>query len=282
MGDAPARENSRVIGAKPSATDPARVLVVADGDAEAQAIVACFGETMPKGHVATDPSRLLADAAQMRPDVVVLGTTSLDVAVRQALALRAVKTVDAGSTYMLLLCASAETATAARLCREGVCDDYAQHFPTPNDPDRLAASLRTACRVALADRPRAAARPRPIVLVVEDDTFSHQLIAITLETRGVDLVFEADGASALERIVTVQPDLVLMDVMLPGRDGVDLTHSMKADPMLAGIPVVMLTGEARREVLVRSMEAGAADFIVKPFTPDALVAKLAKYLPSMH
>ena len=73
-----------------------------------------------------------------------------------------------------------------------------------------------------------------------------------------------------------------MDVMLPGRDGVDLTQSLKADPALAGIPVVMLTGEARREVLVRSMEAGAADFIVKPFTPDALVAKLAKYLPQMH
>jgi CheY-like chemotaxis protein len=271
-----------VTGVKPSATEPARVLVVADDDAQAQAIVACSGETMPKVHATTDPSRLLADAAQTPPDVVVLGTSSLDVAVRQALALRAVKTADSGSTFLLLRCASTEAATAARLCREGVCDDYVQHFPAPNDSERLAASLRTACRVALADRPRAAPRARPIVLVVEDDTFSHQLIAITLETRGVDLVFEADGAMALERIVTVQPDLVLMDVMLPGRDGVDLTQSMKSDPMLAGIPVVMLTGEARREVLVRSMEAGAADFIVKPFTPDALVAKLAKYLPAMH
>jgi CheY-like chemotaxis protein len=73
-----------------------------------------------------------------------------------------------------------------------------------------------------------------------------------------------------------------MDVMLPGRDGVELTQRLKADPALAAIPVVMLTGEARREILVRSMEAGAADFIVKPFTPDALIAKLARFLPALH
>jgi CheY-like chemotaxis protein len=271
-----------VIGVRHSAADPARVLVVADGEAAAQAIVARLGDAIAADPATTEPSRMLADAKRFKPDVVLLGFASLDAAVRQTLALRATKNADAGAAFMLLLCETADLATAARLCREGVCDDYVQHFPTPADPDRLAASLRLACRVALVSRPRAPARARPIVLVVEDDTFSHQLIAITLETRGVDLVFEADGATALQRIGAVQPDLVLMDVMLPGRDGVDLTQSLKADPALAGIPVVMLTGDARREVLMRSMEAGAADFIVKPFTPDALLAKLAKYLPLMH
>jgi CheY-like chemotaxis protein len=274
------RHNSRVTGARHSTGDPARVLVVADDEARAGELVGLLRDTAP-GAYATVPSRMLADAAARKPDVVLIGLASLDDAVRQALALRATKSAGAGATFTLLLCAGADLATAARLCREGVCDDYVQHFPEPADPARLATSLRIACHVALADRPRTAARARPIVLVVEDDTFSHQLIAITLETRGVDLVFEADGAAALERIGEVQPDLVLMDVMLPGRDGVDLTQSLKADPALAGIPVVMLTGEARREVLVRSMEAGAADFIVKPFTPDALIAKLAKYLPHM-
>ena len=71
-----------------------------------------------------------------------------------------------------------------------------------------------------------------------------------------------------------------MDVRLPGGDGVALTEQIKSTPELASIPVVMLTGEARFETLVRSMEAGAADFIVKPFTRDALVAKLGKYLPA--
>ncbi|MEP6740271.1 MAG: response regulator [Caldimonas sp.] len=268
--------------ARPSRGDPARVLIVADADGEAERIVIHLGDSLTGPHETTDARRLLADAARFKPDVVLLALASLDASVRQALALRATKTADAGAAFMLLLCDTADLANAARLCREGVCDDYVQHFPEAADPDRLPTSLRIACHVALADRPRIPARARPIVLVVEDDTFSHQLIAITLETRGVDLVFEADGSLALARIGSVQPDLILMDVMLPGRDGVDLTQSLKADPALAGIPVVMLTGEARREVLVRSMEAGAADFIVKPFTPDALVAKLAKYLPQMH
>ena len=74
-----------------------------------------------------------------------------------------------------------------------------------------------------------------------------------------------------------------MDVMLPGGDGVALTAAAsKCDPELAAIPVVMVTGEARLETLVRSMEAGAADFIVKPFTPDALVAKLSRFLPTLR
>ncbi len=72
-----------------------------------------------------------------------------------------------------------------------------------------------------------------------------------------------------------------MDVVLPGGDGVVLTEEIKSTPGLSPIPVVMLTGDARVDTLVRSVHAGAADFIVKPFTREALVAKLSKYLPDL-
>lgn len=117
--------------------------------------------------------------------------------------------------------------------------------------------------------------------VSEDDEALHALVAAMLEPERVDLVFESDGAAALERIRAIGPDLVLMDIVLPGSDGVAITERLKATPGLASIPVVMLTGEARFETLVRSMQAGAADFIVKPFTRDALVAKLSKFLPAV-
>ena len=131
----------------------------------------------------------------------------------------------------------------------------------------------------MASVPAPAQRRRSVVLVVEDDEVLHHLVSAMVDTEAVELVFESDGTAALERIRTVGPDLVLMDVLLPGADGVDLTQRMKNLPDLAAIPVVMFTGEAKMDTLIRSMEAGAVDFLVKPFTRDALVAKLTKYLP---
>jgi CheY-like chemotaxis protein len=170
----------------------------------------------------------------------------------------------------------------------------------------LAASVRLATRIGAAERnaaraaavaptqafatdaattqtdsaPAPASGQRPVVLVAEDDEFLHTLIAAMLAEQ-VELVFETDGAAALARIEAVCPDLVLMDVVLPGGDGVMLTEEIKSTPGLSTIPVVMLTGEARVDTLVRSVHAGAADFIVKPFTREALVAKLGKYLPAL-
>ncbi len=188
---------------------------------------------------------------------------------------------------MLALCNTVSLAAAARMCREELIDDYVQHFPVAVDRERLATSMRLAGRITAAGQAAGgagaasgAAPRRPIILVVEDDVVLHTLVAAMLESEAVDLVFEADGRAALERIRAVAPDLVLMDVVLPGGDGVALTEQIKATPELAAIPVVMLTGEARLDTLVRSMEAGAADFIVKPFTREALVAKLGRYLPA--
>jgi CheY-like chemotaxis protein len=120
---------------------------------------------------------------------------------------------------------------------------------------------------------------RWVVMVVEDDEFARKLIGKALQDRDYDLVFAEDGAAAVGVLRRIRPDLILMDVNLPDTDGVALTGRIKAAPELSDIPVLMLTGEARRETLESSMGAGAAGFIVKPFTRESLLGKLDRFLP---
>ena len=267
--------------------DPFRILLVVDNDEIARGVAASLGPEFAGGlRTCMKLDQLKAQARSHRAQAIVLALESLDAVERVALALQG----DGVRPFLLALCDAAGTAVAARLSRDGIVDDYVQQFPAPADPDRLATSIRLAARIAppasaMAPAPTAAAAPAPakrrsVVLVVEDDEMLHTLVAAMLESEPVDLVFEADGAAAFDRVNTVGPDLVLMDVMLPGGDGVALTERIKSTPDLAAIPVVMLSGEARLDTLVRSMEAGAADFIVKPFTREALIAKLGKYLPA--
>jgi CheY-like chemotaxis protein len=267
--------------------DPFRILLVVDNDEVAPGVAAGLGPEFAGGlRTCTKLDQLKAQARSHRAQAIVLALESIDAVERVALALQG----DGVRPFLLVLCDTAGIAIGARLSKDGIVDDYVQHFPTPADPDRLATSVRLAARIAPPSSamaptptPAAAAAPakrRSVVLVVEDDEVLHTLVAAMLESEPVDLVFEPDGAAAFDRVNAVGPDLVLMDVMLPGGDGVALTERIKSTPDLAAIPVVMLSGDARLDTLVRSMEAGAADFIVKPFTREALIAKLGKYLPA--
>jgi CheY-like chemotaxis protein len=139
--------------------------------------------------------------------------------------------------------------------------------------DKLEPSLAGAR--ALAEGLR---RIRPVVMVVEDDEFARQLVGRTLDPESWEAVFANDGTEALSYLRRMRPDIILMDIRLPGMDGVSLTQRLKASPHLAGIPVIMMTGDARKETLASSMAAGAAAFVVKPFTRELLTAKLEKAL----
>jgi CheY-like chemotaxis protein len=265
--------------------DPFRILLVVDNDEVARAVAASLGPEFAGGlRTSTRPDHAPAQVRTHRAQAVVLALGSLVDVERVALAMQG---DGATRPFLLALCDAASAAGAARLSKDGIVDDYVQQFPAPADPDRLAASVRLATRLAPAARSgtstasdAAPTRRRPVVLIVEDDEVLHTLLAAMLESEALDLVFEADGAAAFDRIQAIAPDLVLMDVMLPGGDGVALTEQIKSTPELAATPVVMLSGEARLETLVRSMQAGAADFIVKPFTRESLLAKLSKYLPA--
>lgn len=109
------------------------------------------------------------------------------------------------------------------------------------------------------------------ILVVDDDTALAEMIGIVLRTEGFDTVFCADGAAAVETWREERPDLVLLDLMLPGMDGIEICTQIRAE---SGIPIIMLTARTDTTDVVRGLESGADDYIVKPFNPKELVARI--------
>ena len=119
--------------------------------------------------------------------------------------------------------------------------------------------------------------PRRVVLVVEDDASAAKLITKALAD-GFTVRVAAEAPALFELLRGTPPAAILMDIHLPGMDGLALTQWLKASPTFAHIPVIMLTGEATRESIERSKAVGACDFIVKPFSRDALLAKLNRVI----
>ena len=119
---------------------------------------------------------------------------------------------------------------------------------------------------------------RPAILVVDDHNFQHLLLVQMLADANLDLMFGSSGAEALTMLHKHRPDLILMDVNLPDIDGVEVTRRIKSTARFAGIPVVMMTGHSGKDVVVDSLKAGAADFMVKPFDKEILLGKVRKFL----
>lgn len=113
------------------------------------------------------------------------------------------------------------------------------------------------------------------VLIVDDEQHIRLLIEQTLEElldEDVELYTAADGDEAMAAITAQHPDLVFLDVMMPGRSGLDVCRAVRADPELAGAHVVLLTAKGQAQDRDEGLAAGADAFLTKPFDPDALLA----------
>ena len=109
------------------------------------------------------------------------------------------------------------------------------------------------------------------VLVVDDDLALAEMLGIVLRNEGLDVVHVADGTSALPTFLETRPDVVLLDVMLPGMDGMEVCRRIRAE---SGVPIVMLTARTDTVDVVVGLESGADDYVVKPFKPQELVARI--------
>ena len=109
------------------------------------------------------------------------------------------------------------------------------------------------------------------ILVVDDDTAISEMIGIVLKGEGYEPQFAGDGAEAIELFRVMRPDLVLLDLMLPGIDGIQVCAAIRAE---SGVPIIMLTAKGETTDVVKGLESGADDYVVKPFNPKELVARI--------
>jgi DNA-binding response OmpR family regulator len=116
------------------------------------------------------------------------------------------------------------------------------------------------------------------VLVVEDDPDIVELIVHYLRSEGFEVAGEADGRRALERLRGGGHDLVILDLQLPGLDGLSLCGELRRDPRTRALPVIMLTARGEEADRVVGLEVGADDYVVKPFSPKELVARVRALL----
>ncbi|KAI3603863.1 hypothetical protein D8I24_2800 (plasmid) [Cupriavidus necator H850] len=115
---------------------------------------------------------------------------------------------------------------------------------------------------------------QPLVLVVDDDEFQHDLLRELLRDAGFRLVFATTGLEATAGLRQYRPDLVLMDIELPDISGIEVTRRLRRLPYMTDVPVIMITGNSERSVVIECLKAGATDFAVKPFDKTSLVAKI--------
>ena len=117
------------------------------------------------------------------------------------------------------------------------------------------------------------------ILIVEDEPSIRELVKMALEDAGFSAVYEAgDGETALQEVRRVQPDLILLDLMLPGIDGLTVCRKLKSEEDTRHIPIIMLTAKSEESDVVLGLEMGACDYITKPFSRKILAARVRAQL----
>ena len=117
------------------------------------------------------------------------------------------------------------------------------------------------------------------ILVVEDQEDNRQILRDLLGSIGYEMVEAENGEEALSVAAAEQPDLILMDIQLPLLDGYEATRRIKANPALAKIPIIAITSYALSGDEEKARAAGCDDYVTKPYSPRALLAKIREYLP---
>ncbi len=116
------------------------------------------------------------------------------------------------------------------------------------------------------------------ILVVEDERDILELVEISLQLGGFEVVKAQDGLEAVEKALTESPDLILLDIKMPGLSGYDVCRKLREIPQTRDIPIVFLTARGQEHEIRAGLEAGGDDYIIKPFAPDELPRRVQEVL----
>ena len=116
------------------------------------------------------------------------------------------------------------------------------------------------------------------ILVAEDDPVTRRFVVSLLEERGYEVLIAEDGEHALQLARSASPDLLVSDLVMPYRDGFEVLRAIRNDPTIAHLPVLILSMRDHEEDIVRGLESGADEYVVKPFNARELVARIRRLL----
>ncbi|MFO1498945.1 MAG: response regulator [Verrucomicrobiota bacterium] len=119
---------------------------------------------------------------------------------------------------------------------------------------------------------------KPKILIVDDEPDALELVGYNLKRAGFEVMAASDGAQALRKARSVLPDLIVLDVMLPEVDGLEVCRILRGDPPTATVPIIMLTAKAGEIDRVLGLELGADDYLTKPFSPRELILRIRNVL----
>lgn len=249
---------------------------------------------------ATDGSGMEGILAAHRPDLILMDLFLPDADGRDLLL--QVREDPATSVIPVVVCSAVPAAEAKT---ESLALGAADYLEKPIDPRLARTVVASALRDALAMPREAGARTEGVaevgegfvaegsgaggkggtelrkglkVLLVEDDPLTASLVHHRLARDGFEVHGFDDGAAAFAAVQETEPDLILLDVKLPGMDGFEFLERIRALPHLESIPVVMLTAMGREEDIVRGLRLGASDYVLKPFSPVELSARIRRLL----
>jgi two-component system, cell cycle response regulator DivK len=117
-----------------------------------------------------------------------------------------------------------------------------------------------------------------VILVIEDQEDNRRIMRDLLTTKGYDVIESVDGLDGVKTAETRRPDLILMDIQLPGIDGYEATRRIKANPEIRGTPIIVVTSYALSGDDVKAFQAGCDAYMAKPFSPRELLAKVREYI----
>ena len=117
----------------------------------------------------------------------------------------------------------------------------------------------------------------PQILLAEDNEIAKRIIVHKLESENYSVVHLATGENVVETVLAIKPLLIILDLLLPVRNGLTILRELKSNPLCSGIPVIIFTTNNNEEMLKKALELGAVDYILKPFSISETMAKIKKY-----
>jgi DNA-binding response OmpR family regulator len=119
---------------------------------------------------------------------------------------------------------------------------------------------------------------KPLVMVADDNESNIKMLKILLEKDGYDTVCLSDGKETIEKAPVIVPDLILLDVMMPGADGYEVCHALRKLKKTKEIPIIFLTAKTETDAIIKGFAAGASDYVRKPFNSTELLARVKTHL----